>query len=153
MPPRHTKSNLRRTLSCWLGATNHRPRSFKQYTRLNCLTDLSRLETRIVYITVFTDVRLSKIPLGRWETNYGGEYFGAGVGGAITGRGAIFLSLMILFRTRCLSQQPWTCMGVVYFNHVSVYNLAVEVCDDRWSKRFNINLMRAMVKSRSMGRD
>ena len=25
---------------------------------------------------------------GRWETSQGGEYFAAGVGGAITGRGA-----------------------------------------------------------------
>jgi hypothetical protein len=25
---------------------------------------------------------------GRWESNHGGEYFAAGVGGAITGRGA-----------------------------------------------------------------
>ena len=28
---------------------------------------------------------------GRWETNAGGEYFSAGVGGAITGRGADLL--------------------------------------------------------------
>ena len=28
---------------------------------------------------------------GRWETNHGGEYFAAGVGGSITGRGADFL--------------------------------------------------------------
>ena len=28
---------------------------------------------------------------GRWETNHGGEYFAAGVGGAITGRGADLL--------------------------------------------------------------
>ena len=30
-------------------------------------------------------------PLGRWETAQGGEYFAAGVGGAITGRGADLL--------------------------------------------------------------
>ena len=28
---------------------------------------------------------------GRWETSQGGEYFAAGVGGAITGRGADLL--------------------------------------------------------------
>ena len=28
---------------------------------------------------------------GRWETNHGGEYFAAGVGGSITGRGADLL--------------------------------------------------------------
>jgi predicted phage terminase large subunit-like protein len=45
------------------------------------------------YRSVFTDVRLSQDSkaAGRWETNYGGEYFGAGVGGAITGRGADLL--------------------------------------------------------------
>ena len=34
------------------------------------------------------------------NTNYGGEYFAAGVGGAITGRGADFLLLMILIQSR-----------------------------------------------------
>ena len=45
------------------------------------------------YRKIFKDVHLradSKAS-GRWETNYGGEYFGAGIGGAITGRGADLL--------------------------------------------------------------
>ena len=29
---------------------------------------------------------------GRWESNHKGEYFAAGVGGAITGRGADLLN-------------------------------------------------------------
>ena len=45
------------------------------------------------YRKIFKNVHLradSKAS-GRWETNYGGEYFGAGIGGAITGRGADLL--------------------------------------------------------------
>ena len=45
------------------------------------------------YKQIFGDVKLredSKAK-GRWETNQGGEYFAAGVGGSITGRGADLL--------------------------------------------------------------
>jgi predicted phage terminase large subunit-like protein len=45
------------------------------------------------YKQIFGDVKLredSKAK-GRWETNHGGEYFAAGVGGSITGRGADLL--------------------------------------------------------------
>jgi predicted phage terminase large subunit-like protein len=45
------------------------------------------------YKNIFGDVKLredSKAK-GRWETNHGGEYFAAGVGGSITGRGADLL--------------------------------------------------------------
>ena len=44
-------------------------------------------------IKIFGDVKLredSKAK-GRWETNHGGEYYAAGVGGSITGRGADLL--------------------------------------------------------------
>ena len=45
------------------------------------------------YKEIFGDVKLredSKAK-GRWETNHGGEYYAAGVGGSITGRGADLL--------------------------------------------------------------
>jgi hypothetical protein len=45
------------------------------------------------YKQIFGDVKLredSKAK-GRWETNHGGEYYAAGVGGSITGRGADLL--------------------------------------------------------------
>jgi len=47
------------------------------------------------YSLVFPDVKLRQdsSAAGRWETHAGGEYFAAGVGGAITGRGA---DLMII---------------------------------------------------------
>jgi hypothetical protein len=46
-----------------------------------------------VFQDVFDDIQLSQDSkaAGRWETNKGGEYFAAGVGGAITGRGADLL--------------------------------------------------------------
>ena len=45
------------------------------------------------YKEVFPDTVLAadSKAAGRWETNKGGEYFAAGVGGAMTGRGANFL--------------------------------------------------------------
>ena len=45
------------------------------------------------YEKIFPQVKLQadSKSAGRWETNGGGEYFAAGVGGAITGRGADLL--------------------------------------------------------------
>ena len=45
------------------------------------------------YMKVFPNVSLSadSKSAGRWETAQGGEYFAAGVGGALTGRGADLL--------------------------------------------------------------
>ena len=45
------------------------------------------------YKQIFPEVLLAadSKAAGRWETNKGGEYFAAGVGGAMTGRGADFL--------------------------------------------------------------
>jgi hypothetical protein len=45
------------------------------------------------YKRIFPNVtlRTDNQAAGRWETNHGGEYFAAGVGGAITGRGADLL--------------------------------------------------------------
>ena len=46
-----------------------------------------------VYQQVFDEVAISadSKAAGRWETNKGGEYFAAGVGSSITGRGADLL--------------------------------------------------------------
>ena len=45
------------------------------------------------YRKIFKNVslRADSKASGRWDTNHGGEYFGAGTGGAITGRGADLL--------------------------------------------------------------
>ena len=46
-----------------------------------------------IYQQVFDEVSISadSKAAGRWETNKGGEYFAAGVGSSITGRGADLL--------------------------------------------------------------
>ena len=98
MPPRHTKSEFASFLfPAWL--MGHKPQ-----TKIIQTTHTAELSYRFgrkvrnlmdteEYRSVFTDVKLSQDSkaAGRWETNYGGEYFGAGVGGAITGRGADLL--------------------------------------------------------------
>src|SRR5210317_2460105 len=98
MPPRHTKSEFASFLfPAWL--MGHKPQ-----TKIIQTTHTAELSYRFgrkvrnlmdseEYRSVFSEVRLSQDSkaAGRWETNYGGEYFGAGVGGAITGRGADLL--------------------------------------------------------------
>ena len=98
MPPRHTKSEFASYLfPAWL--LGHKPQ-----TKIIQTTHTAELSYRFGrkvrnlidsndYAKVFQDVKLSEDSkaAGRWETNHGGEYFGAGVGGAITGRGADLL--------------------------------------------------------------
>ena len=98
MPPRHTKSEFASYLfPAWLMGQ-------KPKTKIIQATHTAELSYRFgrkmrnlmndeEYRKIFKDVHLradSKAS-GRWETNYGGEYFGAGIGGAITGRGADLL--------------------------------------------------------------
>ena len=46
-----------------------------------------------IYAEIFpkTDLKQDSQAAGRWETSQGGEYFAAGVGAAMTGRGADLL--------------------------------------------------------------
>ena len=98
MPPRGTRSQNLRPICCLLGwwAVIQNSRSFKQPTLENSLLSLVvRPSTLLILknITKFFDTRLQEDSkaAGRWETAQGGEYFAAGVGGAITGRGADLL--------------------------------------------------------------
>jgi len=98
MPPRHTKSEFASYLfPAWLmgkkpktkiiQATHTAELSYRFGRKMRNLMDDEG------YKKIFKDVRLradSKAS-GRWETNHAGEYFGAGIGGAITGRGADLL--------------------------------------------------------------
>ena len=53
------------------------------------------------YKQVFdTRLREDSQAAGKWETEQGGEYYAAGVGSAITGRGADLLLLMIHTRSK-----------------------------------------------------
>ena len=98
MPPRHTKSEFASYLfPAWLIGqkpdlkiiqTTHTGELAVRFGRkMRNLVDSSE------YASVFPNTKLKADTkaAGRWETNKGGEYYAAGVGGAITGRGADLL--------------------------------------------------------------
>ena len=98
MPPRHTKSEFASYLfpAWYIGKfpkkkimqVSHNAELAGRFgSKVRNLIDSQE------YKSIFGDVKLredSKAK-GRWETNHGGEYFAAGVGGSITGRGADLL--------------------------------------------------------------
>jgi predicted phage terminase large subunit-like protein len=98
MPPRHTKSEFASYLfPAWyigkfpkkkiMQVSHNAELSARFGSKVRNLIDSQE------YKNIFGDVRLredSKAK-GRWETNHGGEYYAAGVGGSITGRGADLL--------------------------------------------------------------
>ena len=98
MPPRHTKSEFASYLlpSWFLGKypgkkiiqTSHTAELAVGFGRkVRNLVDSDR------YKDVFPEVALQadSKAAGRWATNYSGEYFAIGVGGAVTGKGADLL--------------------------------------------------------------
>ena len=98
MPPRHTKSEFASFLyPAWLigkfpkmklmQVSHNSELSSRFGSKIRNLMESSE------YKQIFGDVRLREDSKarGRWETNQGGEYFAAGVGGSITGRGADLL--------------------------------------------------------------
>jgi len=98
MPPRHTKSEFASTFfpSYIMGKkpkmkimqTTHTGELAVRFGR-----KVRNLMDQKEYKDVFPEVKLQadNKSAGRWETNKGGEYFAAGVGGAVTGRGADLL--------------------------------------------------------------
>ena len=98
MPPRHTKSEFASTyFPAWIMG-KFPNKKIMQTTHTGELAVRFGRKVRNMmdsneYKNVFPDVTLSadSKSAGRWETNKGGEYFAAGVGGAITGRGADLL--------------------------------------------------------------
>ena len=98
MPPRHTKSEFASTyFPAWIMG-KFPNKKIMQTTHTGELAARFGRKVRNMmdtkeYQSIFPDVTLSadSKSAGRWETNKGGEYFAAGVGGAITGRGADLL--------------------------------------------------------------
>ena len=98
MPPRHTKSEFASTFfpSYIMGLqpkmkimqTTHTGELAVRFGR-----KVRNLMDQDDYKKIFPQVKLQadNKSAGRWETNKGGEYFAAGVGGAVTGRGADLL--------------------------------------------------------------
>ena len=95
MPPRHTKSEFASFLfPAWMMGnfpklkiiqTTHTAELAYRFGR-----KVRNLMNEDIFKKIFPDVELraDSQAAGRWETNHGGEYFAAGVGGAVTGRGA-----------------------------------------------------------------
>ena len=98
MPPRHTKSEFASyLLPAWMIQSKNPKLKIIQATHTADLAiDFGRKTKNLVddadYQQVF-DTRLMEDSqaAGKWKTEQGGEYFAAGVGGAITGRGADLL--------------------------------------------------------------
>lgn len=98
MPPRHTKSEFASTyFPAWIMGKQPN-RKIMQTTHTGELAVRFGRKVRNMmdteeYERIFPQVKLQadSKSAGRWETNGGGEYFAAGVGGAITGRGADLL--------------------------------------------------------------
>ena len=98
MPPRHTKSEICSTyFPAWIMGKQPN-RKIMQTTHTGELAvrfgrKVRNMMDSVEYKRIFDNVELQadSKSAGRWETNKGGEYFAAGVGGAITGRGADLL--------------------------------------------------------------
>ncbi|MGE0629767.1 MAG: phage terminase large subunit [Hyphomicrobiaceae bacterium] len=99
MPPRHGKSELAsRRLPAWFLGLNPRLNVIGASYNIDLARDFGRDVRNIVrtpeFHNVFPDVALAEDSKAqeRWNTNHGGAYVAAGVGTAVTGRGAdIFL--------------------------------------------------------------
>ena len=95
MPPRHTKSEFASyLLPAWIIGKNPKAKIMQVSHNAELSQRFGRKVRNLVdseeYKKVFQNVTLSQDSkaAGRWETNQGGEYYAAGVGGSITGRGA-----------------------------------------------------------------
>ena len=100
MPPRHTKSEYASyLLPSWLMGLNPKLKVIQATHTGELAVRFGRKVRNLMnsndYSLVFPEVKLRQdsSAAGRWDTEQGGEYFAAGVGGAITGRGA---DLMII---------------------------------------------------------
>jgi len=98
MPPRHTKSEFASTFFPSFIMGKKPKMKIMQTTHTGELAvrfgrKVRNLMDQKEYRDIFPEVKLQadNKSAGRWETNKGGEYFAAGVGGAVTGRGADLL--------------------------------------------------------------
>jgi len=98
MPPRHTKSEFASVyFPAWVIGKYPKMKIMQVSHNTELAVRFGSKVRNIIdspdYKQIFGDVKLredSKAK-GRWETNHGGEYYAAGVGASITGRGADLL--------------------------------------------------------------
>jgi predicted phage terminase large subunit-like protein len=98
MPPRHTKSEFASYhFPAWLVGRNPKLKIIQTTHTGELAMNFGRKMRNLIdsaeYKRIFPKTALSpdSKSAGRWTTTQGGEYFAAGVGGAITGRGADLL--------------------------------------------------------------
>jgi len=97
MPPRHTKSEFASyLLPAWMVGREPRLKIIQATHTGELAIRFGRKAKNLIdsedYSKIFkTTLQEDSKAAGRWETSQGGEYFAAGVGGAITGRGADLL--------------------------------------------------------------
>jgi len=98
MPPRHSKSEFASYLMpSWFLGKNPKLKIIQATMNTELAVRFGRkvrdLIADPIYHDVFpnTDLKPDSQAAGRWETSAGGEYFAAGVGAAMTGRGADLL--------------------------------------------------------------
>jgi len=97
MPPRHTKSEFASyLLPAWMVGKNPKLKIIQATHTGELAIRFGRKAKNLIdseeYAKIFqTRLQEDSKAAGRWETEQGGEYFAAGVGGAITGRGADLL--------------------------------------------------------------
>jgi len=98
MPPRHSKSEFASYLMpSWFLGRNPKLKIIQATMNTELAVRFGRkvrdLIADPIYHEVFpdTDLKPDSQAAGRWETSAGGEYFAAGVGAAMTGRGADLL--------------------------------------------------------------
>ena len=97
MPPRHTKSEFASyLLPAWMIGKNPKLKIIQATHTADLAIDFGHKTKNLVdqdnYKELFpTRLQEDSQAAGKWKTDKGGEYFAAGVGGAITGRGADLL--------------------------------------------------------------
>ena len=98
MPPRHTKSEFASYLfPAWMVGKNPKLKIIQTTHTGELAVRFGRKMKNLVdtseFAQVFDECKIAadSKAAGRWETNQGGEYYAAGIGGAITGRGADLL--------------------------------------------------------------
>jgi len=97
MPPRHTKSEFASyLLPAWMIGKKPKLKIIQATHTADLAIDFGRKTKNLVddprYRELFpTRLQEDSQAAGKWKTEQGGEYFAAGVGGAITGRGADLL--------------------------------------------------------------
>ena len=97
MPPRHTKSEFASyLLPSWMVGREPKLKIIQATHTAELAIRFGRKAKNLIdsedYTKIFqTRLQEDSKAAGRWETSQGGEFFAAGVGGAITGRGADLL--------------------------------------------------------------